>query len=71
MIKFQHQSSALWGRNTITIADVARGDLYTLIGCAWVRFPTNTYAKVGNTLEYELQVAMIDTNLGPGILAAA
>jgi hypothetical protein len=66
MIKYQHQSSALWGRNTITIADTARGDLYTLVGCAWVRFPTNTYAKVGNVLEYELHVALIDTNLGPG-----
>jgi hypothetical protein len=66
MIHYQHQSSALWGRNTITIADTARGDLYTLLGCAWVRFPTNTYAKTGNTLEYELQVAMIDARLGPG-----
>jgi hypothetical protein len=36
LIKYQHQSSALWGRNTITISDVARGDLYTLLaapGC--------------------------------------
>jgi hypothetical protein len=66
LIKYQHQSSLFWGRNTITIADAVRGDLYTLVGCAWVRFPTNTYAKVGNVLEYEMHVALIDGNLGPG-----
>jgi hypothetical protein len=66
LFTYQHQSSALWGRNTITIADVARGDFYTLVGCAFVRVPTNTYAKVGNTLEYEFHVALIDGNLGPG-----
>jgi hypothetical protein len=66
MITFQHQSSAFWGRNTITIRDTARGDAYTLDGCAWKRFPTNSYAKIGNVLEFELDVALIDSNLGPG-----
>jgi hypothetical protein len=66
LFSWQHQSTAYWGRNTITIADTARGDLYTLVGCAWVRVPTNSYAKVGNTLEYELHVALIEANLGPG-----
>ena|SRR6516165_7083458 len=66
MFNYQHQSSAFWGRNTITIADVARGDLYTCVGCAWVRVPTNSYAKIGNVLEYELHTAQIDPNLGPG-----
>ena len=66
MFQFQHQSSALWGRNTITISDNARGDMYTLEGCAWKRMPTNAYAKVGNVLEYELHVALINANIGPG-----
>lgn len=66
LFNYQHQSSALWGRNTITIANPARGDLYTLVGCAWVRVPTNTYAKVGNVLEYEMHVALIDVTLGIG-----
>jgi hypothetical protein len=65
-IAFQHQSSQFWGRNTITVRDTARGDFYTLTGCAWVRIPTNTYAKVGNTLEYEVHVAIIDAVLGTG-----
>ncbi len=68
LFNFQHQSSAFWGRNTITIMDVARGDRYTLLGCAWVRVPTNQYGKVGNTLEYEMHVSLIDPNLGFGMI---
>jgi hypothetical protein len=64
VIRIQRQSSALWGQNTITIRDVARGDMYTLAGCAWVRFPVNSYAKIGNMLDYELHVAQIDPLLG-------
>ena len=63
---YEHQSSAFWGRNTITIENPARGDKYTLLGCAWVRIPTNSYAKVGNVLEYEMHVAIIDSRLGSG-----
>jgi hypothetical protein len=66
MFHYQHESSARWGINTITIENPARGDKYTLLGCAWVRIPTNTYAKVGNVLEYELHVAVIDSQLGDG-----
>jgi hypothetical protein len=64
LIRYQRASSALWGQNTITIRDMARGDVYNLTGCAWVRFPVNSYAKVGNVLDYELHVAQIDPNLG-------
>jgi hypothetical protein len=63
---YEHQSSALWGNDTITIENPARGDKYVLLGCAWVRIPTNTYAKIGNTLEYEMHVAIIDSRLGSG-----
>jgi hypothetical protein len=66
LFTYQHESSLRWGRNTITIADTVRGDFYTLQGCAWVRVPTNTYAKVGNVLEWEFHVALVDGNLGPG-----
>jgi hypothetical protein len=64
LIRAQRSSSALWGQNTIVIRDLARGDVYNLAGCAWVRFPVNSYAKVGNVLDYELHVAQIDPNLG-------
>jgi hypothetical protein len=67
LIRNQRLSSARWGQNTITIRDVARGDLYTLAGCAWVRFPVNSYAKIGNVLDFELHVSQIDPNLGKPI----
>jgi hypothetical protein len=66
LYNYQRLSSLLWGRNTITVRDVARGDLYTMVGCAFVRFPTNAYAKVGNVLEYEFHVSLMDPFLGPG-----
>jgi hypothetical protein len=62
----EHESSLFWGRSIIRVADVIRGDQYTLTGCAWVRYPTNSYAKIGNILEYEFHVAIIDSVLGPG-----
>lgn len=60
----QRRQSSQWGRNTLTIRDVARKDTYTAYGCAFVRFPSNSYAKVGNTLEWELHASVIDANLG-------
>lgn len=63
---YQRLQSRQWGRNTITIEDVSRNDRYELIGCAFVRFPTNAYAKVGNTLEWEFHVSLTYPTLGPG-----
>lgn len=63
---FQRNQSSLWGRNTLTIRDVARGDTYTCHGVAFTRFPSNSYAKTGNTLEWEFAVSLMDPNLGGG-----
>ena len=63
---YQRVQSSRWGQNTIVIQDRSRGDKYTLLGCAFVRFPTNAYAKVGNTIEWEFHVSIVDPNLGPG-----
>lgn len=60
----QRKQSSTWGRNVLTIRDVARKDTYTAYGCAFVRFPSNSYAKVGNTIEWEFHAAVIDANLG-------
>lgn len=60
----QRQQATVWGRNIITITDVARGDLYTAYGCAFVRFPSNSYAKVGNTIEWEFHASVIDAQIG-------
>ncbi|MBO0737216.1 MAG: DUF3277 family protein [Alphaproteobacteria bacterium] len=64
---YQRTQSNIWGLNTIVIRDVAREDLYTCQGCAFVRFPTNAYAKLGNTLEWEFHVSVVDASLGWGI----
>jgi hypothetical protein len=66
LYNFQRLQSRRWGRNTITIEDFSRGDKYVLLGCAFVRFPNNSYAKVGNTLEYEFHCAIMDPHLGIG-----
>ena len=61
---FQRVQSNRLGQNTITIEDKSRGDKYTLQGCAFVRMPTNSYAKVGNTIEWEFHVSLCDVLLG-------
>lgn len=61
---YQRKQSNLWGRNLITVVDVSRLDTYTLEGCAFVRFPTNAYAKVGNTIEWEFHVSVCSADLG-------
>jgi hypothetical protein len=71
MFVFQRLSSLTWALNIITLRDSVTGDNYTLTGCAFTRFPTNSWAKVGNMLEWELQVAIIDPLLGTGQLALA
>lgn len=66
LYNFQRVQSIRWGQNTITIEDKSRGDKYTLQGCAFVRMPTNSYAKIGNTIEWEMHVALVDPMLGIG-----
>jgi hypothetical protein len=68
MYNLQRTSSALWGLNVITARDIARGDAYTLSGCAFVRFPANAYGKVGNMIDWEWAVSILDPFLGPGFL---
>lgn len=66
MYNYQRLSSARWAHNTIEIHDVGRGDHYTLLGCAFVRFPTNSYAKVGGVIEWEFHVSLTNPLMGAG-----
>jgi len=66
LYNYQRVQSSRWGQNTIIVTDKSRGDNYVLQGCAFVRFPTNSYAKIGNTIEWEMHVALIDPMLGIG-----
>lgn len=63
---FQRRSAVFWGKNIITMRDVVRGDNYNLSGCAFVRFPSNTYGKIAGMIEWEFQVAAVDPLLGAG-----
>jgi hypothetical protein len=67
LYNYQRLQSNRWGRNTLTIEDFSRGDKYVLLGCAFVRFPNNSYAKVGNIIEYEFHCAIMDPHLGLGV----
>jgi hypothetical protein len=64
---FQRSSGGIyWGRNTITVRDVMRGDLYTNSGCAFVRHTTATWPKIGTVRLWEFHVAKVDPYLGSG-----
>jgi hypothetical protein len=62
----QAQSSATWGQNVITINDVARGDVIVGRQAAFVKHPDLTWAKDGNTVEWEFNVGVHDPLLGSG-----
>lgn len=66
MYNFQRSSPALWGVNTLVISDVARGDLVNGTEMAFVKQPDMTWAKVGNTVEWEFRGKLIE-GLGAGI----
>ena len=68
---FQRQSSGTWGLNVITVRNAVTGDIYTCTGCAFERHANNSYAKLGNILEWMWHVAKMDPSLGTGILLAA
>jgi hypothetical protein len=52
MYTAQQTSAALWGSNTITIQDHARGDNITGTQMAFMKFPNVVYAKDGNIMEW-------------------
>lgn len=67
MYSLQTSSSALHGRNTITVTDVARGDLVVARECAFVKFPDLGYAKDGAMQEWVFDAIKVDQKLGAGL----
>lgn len=67
MFRLQQTSSALWGRNVITLTNLATGDVYTMTDVAFQRFPSNSYSKLGNMLDWVFDVGQMDPILGIGI----
>lgn len=66
MYNAQDKGAKEWGKNTITILNVASGDAETVSGCAFARLPENAWGKDGNVLEWQFHGAIQSGLLGPG-----
>lgn len=64
MYDLQSQSSALWGINTITVSDLARGDISVAQSCAFKKKATVTYAKEAGMMEWVFDGISLNTVLG-------
>lgn len=66
MYDLQSASSALWGKNVITVVDSARGDLTLIQSAAFKTPPTLTYAKEAGMNEWAFDAIKGNTVLGTG-----
>jgi hypothetical protein len=64
MYDLQSASSALWGQNTITVANTGLGDVTVLQAVAFKKQPTLTYAKEGGIMEWEFDAVVGNSILG-------
>ena len=60
----QKNSSTTWGKNVISIRDLANGDDTTLSGCAFQTVPDLNYQTEGGKNAWVLDVAIIETKAG-------
>lgn len=66
MYNFQRLSSANWGRNTMVVTDVVRGDVISGSSMAFAKQPDVVYAKEGGTNEWIFSGSVVE-QLGAGI----
>lgn len=66
LFNYQRQSSANWGRNTITVRDVARGDTVTSQEVAFAKSPEKVFAKEGGTVQWIFHAGKINSQIGSG-----
>ena len=66
MYNQQTLSAATHGKNTLTIRDVARGDVLVFSGVAFKRRPALNYAKEGGTVEWVFDALRTSQTLGVG-----
>lgn len=64
MYDAQSISAALWGQNVIVCQQKASGDITTCRAVAFKRQPPITYAREGNTVEWEFDCGFITRVLG-------
>jgi hypothetical protein len=60
----QSLSSALWGKNTITVTNSASGDTSSARSVAFAKVPDLSYAKDTSPVVWELNAGYIDSILG-------
>lgn len=60
----QKASAATWGGNTLTVADIARGDLINAQSVAFAKNPTTTYSKDGAMREWVFNCGIIEQLFG-------
>lgn len=60
----QKQSSALWGKNLITVRHTASGDAHVGIQAAFKKAADKPYQKVGNFMEWPFDCIKIESDLG-------
>lgn len=66
LYNFQRLLTGAWGQNTISIADISRGDLIVATDVAFARQAPITYSKDANINEW-LFDAVVDMQLGTGV----
>ncbi len=64
MYDAQSLSAALWGQNTITVAQSASGDLHTCRSVAFAKKPKFHYGAEADVQEWEFNAGLIDGVLG-------
>lgn len=64
MYDTQTASSALHGKNTITVAHATSGDIHTASQCAFKKKPDIKYSKDGDILEWSFDAVKVDSILG-------
>ena len=66
LYNFQARSGATWGRNTITIRDIARGDTVTCQEVAFAKAPDKVFAQEGGTIQWMFHAGRIEAQIGSG-----
>ena len=66
MYNAQTISSALHGKNTITIRNVMTGDTTVAAFCAFKRRPNLAYANDGGTIQWQFDCGQVTSLLGTG-----
>lgn len=66
MYSQQSLSSANWGKNVITLRNIATGDRVVLSQAAFLKRPANEYAKEGKNIDWTFDAITTEVVLGNG-----